>query len=266
MKSAQTSVSKCIFCDNQGYYHCTECTSSFCQQCRTKHDKLPTTKTHFVTELKKIDSTAFSSFSRCASHKLEFMYFCTQCHILICGKCVTTEHRGHDITDIESVADSCRQRAQKNISELKEAVLNLSKAVAQMKENYEKSIKKKSESTMVEINQTAEKITKTVSFKTEIKLNEVENQVHIEKEEFQYDLAKMERIYKQQNTTCECLERLMTVSHDITFITSYEILKGDIHDISDICKERRQEQVYTFDKKVFVKEVVNAIVSDFEMR
>lgn len=105
-----------------------------------------------------------------------------------------------------------------------------------MKENYEQSIKKKSESTMADINKAAEKITKTVSFKTEIKLNEVENQVHIEKEEFQYDLAKMERIYEQQNTTCECLERLMTVSHDITCITSYEILKGDIHDISDLCK------------------------------
>lgn len=266
MKAAQTSVQKCIFCDNQGIYHCIECKSAFCQQCRTKHDRLPTTKTHTITYLKKIGHSAISSIAICVSHKSEFIYFCTQCHVLICGKCVTTEHRGHDITDIEPVADGCRKRAEKNISELKVSVLRLSKAVAQMKENYEQSIKNKSESTMAEINEAAEKIAKTVSFKTEIKLNEVENQVDIEKEEFQYDLANMERIYEKQNTTCESLERLMNVPHDITFITSYEILKGDIHDISDFCKERRQDKEYTFDKKVFVQEVVNAIVSDFEMR
>lgn len=58
MKAALTSVKKGIFFDNLGIYNCTECKSAFCQQCRTKHDRLPTTKTHTITDLKKIAPSA----------------------------------------------------------------------------------------------------------------------------------------------------------------------------------------------------------------
>ncbi|CAG2244434.1 unnamed protein product [Mytilus edulis] len=225
MKSAQTSITKCIFCDNPGIYHCTECKSAFCQHCRIKHDKLPIRKTHSVTDLKEIDPSAFSSNAMCLSHKSEFIYFCTRCHVLICGRCVTTEHKGHDITDIKTVADGYRRTAENNISELKVAVTKLSNAVGQMTEIDKPIIKRTSESKMAEINAAVNKITKAVSFTQENKLDEEQSQFDMEMEEFQYDLNNKERIYKHQKNICESLVRLMHVSHDITFITSYETLK-----------------------------------------
>ncbi|XP_063411134.1 uncharacterized protein LOC134694068 [Mytilus trossulus] len=109
------------------------------------------------------------------------------------------------------------------------------------------------------------KITKAVSLTKDYKLDEEQSQFDMEMEDFQYDLKNKERIYEQQKNIYVSLERLMSVSHDITFITSYETLKRDIHDISDLLGERGKEKVYKFDQKVFVQEVVNAIVADFQM-
>ncbi|XP_071149822.1 uncharacterized protein [Mytilus edulis] len=265
MKAAQSSVTKCIFCNNPGIYHCTECTSAFCQECRTKHDKLPTTKNHTVTDLKKFDPSAFSTNAMCVLHKSEFIYFCTRCHILICGKCVTTEHKGHDITDIKTIANDYRRRAEGNISDLKVEVTMLSTVVGHMTKIEKPTIKRTSETAVAEIGETVVKITKAVSFTKEKKLDDVHSQLDMEMEEFQYDLKNKERIYEHQKNICESLERLMHVSHDITFITSYETLKRDIYDINDFVGEREQKQVYKFDKKGFVQEAVNAIVSGFDM-
>lgn len=245
MKAAQTSVTKCIFCNNPGIYHCIECTSAFCQQCRTKHDKLPTTKNHTVTDLKNMNPSAFLTEAKCVLHKSEFIYFCEKCHVLICGKCVTTEHKGHDITDIKTVADNYRRSVEGNISDLKIEVTKLSKVVGQMKEIEKPTIKKTSEIALAEVDAAVKKITDTVSFKKENTLYEVQNQLDIEMEEFQYDLKNKERIYEHQKNICESLERLMHVSHDITFITSYETLKRDIYDISDLLGERENKNKYT---------------------
>ncbi|XP_063412511.1 RING finger domain and kelch repeat-containing protein DDB_G0271372-like [Mytilus trossulus] len=209
--------------------------------------------------------SAFLTEAKCVLHKSEFIYFCTKCHVLICGKCVTTEHKGHDITDIKTVADNYRRSAEGNISDLKVAVTKLSKVVGQMKEIEKPTIKRTSDSAVAEVDASVKKITDIVSFKKENTLYEVQNQLDIEIEEFQYDLKNKERMYEHQNNICESLQRLVHVSHDITFITSYETLKRDIHDISDLVGERGHEQMYKFDKKGFVQEVVNAIVSNFEM-
>ncbi|CAG2245220.1 unnamed protein product [Mytilus edulis] len=266
MKAAQASVTKCIFCDNPGVYHCTECKSAFCQECRTNHDKLPTAKNHTVTDLKKTDPSDFSTNAMCVLHKSEFIYFCTRCHVLICGKCVTTEHKGHDITDIKTVANDYRRRAEENISDLKLEVTKLSTVVEHMTKYEKPTIKIISETALAEIDAAAQKITKAVFSTKDNKIDEVQSQLDIETEEFQYDLKNKERIYEHQKTIYESLERLMSVSHDITFITSYDTLKRDIHDISDYVGPRGNEKLYKFDKKGFVQEVVTAIVSDFEMR
>lgn len=142
----------------------------------------------------------------------------------------------------------------------------MSTIVEQMKEIEKPTMKRTSETAESEIGETVVKITKAVSFTKEKKLDDVHSQLDMEMEEFQYNLKNKERIYEQQNNICESLERLMHVSHDITFITSYETLKRDIYDINDYVGEREQKQVYTFDKKEFVQEAVNAIVSGFEMR
>lgn len=266
MTGAQTTITKCIFCDNDGIYYCNECKSAFCQQCRKNHDKLPTIKNHTVTDMNNVDHSAFSSSPICLFHKSEFIYYCTKCHVLICGKCVTTEHKGHDISDIKTVADSCRREAEKTISQLKEEVVKVEKVVEKMIETEEPAIISHHDSALTEITQTADKIAKAVNMRTEIKRDEVEDKFQMEKEEFQYKLANKKRVFKQHKETYENFLRLMNVSHDITFITSYETLKRDIIDINDCVDEKPQEQLYEIDKKMLVQEVVNSIVCDFEMR
>lgn len=243
MIAAQTFVTKCIFCDNPGVYHCIECKSAFRQLCRTNHDKLPAVKTHTVTDLKIIDPSAFLTNVICVSHKREFIYFCTQCHFLICSKCVTTDHKSHDITDIKTVADDHRSHAEENISYLKLTDTKMSTIVEQMKEIEKPTMKRTSETAVSGIDEAVKKITKAVSFTKDNKLDEQQSQFDMEMEDFQYDLKNKERIYEQQKNIYESLERWMSVSHDITFITSYTTLKRDIYDINDYVGEREQKQV-----------------------
>ncbi|VDI28103.1 Hypothetical predicted protein [Mytilus galloprovincialis] len=265
ISAAQLHVTKCIFCDSPAVFHCNECVSAFCHQCRVNHDKLPTTHNHTVIDLTKVDPFSLKATTLCLYHKSEFLYYCTQCYHLICGQCVTTDHKGHELTDIKTIANERREKAVKNISELKEEIEKISIRIKQMKEVEQHKIQKSAQSALTDIDETAKKMVKAISLKKEIKLNEIENSMEIEKEDFQYDLANKECVYKQHTASYESLQRLMDVSHDITFITSYETLKRDMLDSCESVEKRQQEPLYGFDKKMFVQEAVNAIVTGFEM-
>ncbi|KAK3085136.1 hypothetical protein FSP39_024966 [Pinctada imbricata] len=141
---AQTAVS-CNLCESEapGEHYCHDCKHTLCSQCELIHSKLPSTKGHKIvlrTQIHDIDTRTLT----CEEHGEDVTYHCEKCKIPICGKCVTTHHRGHELSDLDVLFQRNADILQNYISKMQADVLpGLNKKVEETRKArdcYEKKV------------------------------------------------------------------------------------------------------------------------------
>ena len=128
--SNEKDITKCDLCESyKAIYKCKECTHFMCSLCKSKHDNVPSFKSHLVQKKEDL------SFNFCGPHGAKVTHACLKCGITLCGKCVIFDHVEHsediDCTDsaIKKFKDKMNERRRQIAEKLecltkKETFLN----------------------------------------------------------------------------------------------------------------------------------------------
>ncbi|KAK3083906.1 hypothetical protein FSP39_005110 [Pinctada imbricata] len=141
---AQTAVS-CNVCETEapGEHYCFDCNQNLCSNCETIHRKVASSKNHNVCLRTQIGEK-YSKSLNCTDHGIPVTYHCEKCKAPVCGKCVTDQHKGHEMSDLDVVIQKKSTLLRKYTIKMQEDVLpTLSvrgEEVREGKEKYEKKI------------------------------------------------------------------------------------------------------------------------------
>ena len=114
-------IVRCQLCSNPVEHYCKICHVDLCSNCISTHmaDK---SKRHEVVDF--INRKEGPVLPGCKYHvKTLCEMYCNDCQEPTCVLCVTTRHKKHDITDINSILENLKQRIISDIEELKNAII-----------------------------------------------------------------------------------------------------------------------------------------------
>ncbi|XP_063414872.1 E3 ubiquitin-protein ligase TRIM33-like [Mytilus trossulus] len=264
---AQTSTSKCSLCSvNNGIYFCYECRKALCKPCKIPHDNIPASKNHTVKDLKCVDLTAFQNISNCKAHNTDFSFYCTQCKVMICGKCVTTIHKGHEFSDIDQIAGEVRGEAGRQLVKMKDKLAKSSMIIEKIKKNHLPEIKNEAKCISKEIKLSIKEVHQIIDSKGDVKITEVEDFETLETDQLRMDLANRQHAHYRFSSLHSTLEQLINEHHAFTFLNAYENLKGDFKELQDM--ELGSIEVIRppqFDKQLFMKELIQTLIIKFNI-
>ncbi|XP_077867826.1 E3 ubiquitin-protein ligase TRIM32-like [Saccoglossus kowalevskii] len=153
---------------NVSTHNCADCVMNFCNACINVHNKMPLTQHHGVMEIADIEKVneknvlAFTSEVYCTLHKDKLVeLYCNACKATICHICLRSEHRRHDVIDLQSAADVFKALASNHIDILRERVqaaeksntdlLVHSKELADQRAQQESQLKTHTEATIEQV-------------------------------------------------------------------------------------------------------------------
>ena len=121
---AQTIVI-CELCDNSNpvRWSCVNCLENLCHSCKIVHERGKLNKHHEVvskSDHNRLQGTK-SLESQCELHSDICTFYCSDCNDILCTKCVTGNHSGHALKEIEIV----HQERHKVISDTVKEIHNL---------------------------------------------------------------------------------------------------------------------------------------------
>ena len=109
-------------CDSCGkdpaIVYCTECTDLLCKQCWDAHQMVRLTRTHYSFTLEEAHSMSQDSLAKmipsssctCQDHTDQQLdFYCQQCAIPICVKCIVINHKEHPVSEVSKQADKNKQ-------------------------------------------------------------------------------------------------------------------------------------------------------------
>ncbi|XP_076076405.1 uncharacterized protein LOC143047263 isoform X2 [Mytilus galloprovincialis] len=259
---AQISTKRCDLCtENNGVFCCYECQHALCDLCRHKHDKIPSTRGHSVTDIQNVDLATFNTRSQCVSHEREFIFYCVKCCDLICSKCVTSTHKDHTFSEIVEMVLKERELAEITLSELKVKMENNSSLKENVRCNHLDRLSKESKHVIEDIESTYQVLQLFVESKKTIKITEIEDNEKLERQNLESFLQDIDHVNKHISRTCSELENILSEKHDLTFFTSFKTIQKDINHIDNVPESPKFPEVERFDKRVFYKEVADFIQS-----
>lgn len=264
---AQMSVKKCELCtDKCGVFYCYECQHALCDLCRPKHDKIPATRGHTVTEFQNVDLATFNIRSQCASHERELHFYCIKCSDLICRKCVTSTHKKHPFSEIAEMVTKERDHAGKALPELKDKIERISNVKERVK--CDNLVKLKTDSTKVieDIECSYKELTLFIKSKKDIQIIEIEDNEKLECENLESFLQNIGHINKNYSRVTLELENISSEKHDVTFFVCYKTLREDIKNLNNVPEPPKIIKIKRFDKRMFYKEIVDFIQSKVDGR
>ncbi|KAK3083614.1 hypothetical protein FSP39_000268 [Pinctada imbricata] len=143
LEHAQTAV-PCDACEDEtpGEYYCIECKHTLCPPCEKLHRKF--TKGHNVvlrTQVGDIDTTILT----CTDHGDQASFHCEKCNVPVCGKCITGEHRGHEMSDLTELFDRKKKVLQNDITRMEESLCKFKKEREEIiaeKEKYDSKVRR----------------------------------------------------------------------------------------------------------------------------
>ena len=117
------SVVHCDVCETEGGDHyCTVCRQTLCDGCEKVHKKVASSKDHEVVLRCQMASAVASS--SCSQHPDRTVSLqCERCHILVCIKCVTSEHHGHPMVDLSKIYQIEKENVERDIREMEEKTI-----------------------------------------------------------------------------------------------------------------------------------------------
>ena len=186
---------KCGNCDKRSAksFYCFQCLAFWCNDCITVHNLLRGYKQHRVLALTDMrhediaDVLNGPTFCQKKYHeKEELKFFCKDCVLAVCNKCVTTLHNGHGLVELEEAANDRKLEITSSIATLKKKVSEKRNRITELIENC------------IEIQERTASVKRQVQIhcKNMIQLIEIKEQDMLAEVEFQAEQL-LERIGKQ---------------------------------------------------------------------
>ncbi|XP_071127679.1 uncharacterized protein [Mytilus edulis] len=256
--SAQASTSTCVFCDNRGIFFCYDCKSAFCKPCRDTHDKPLPSKKHTVIDLNCVNPSAVKLM--CEFHKSEYTFYCIKCNTLVCNTCITSDHKEHGLSGIIEKSDEIKRLAKSKLSDMKDQLQSISKLAEKTKMVNIPELDEESGDAIARIRHVSKDLQKLIETKTDIKVNEVEDETQWKKEELQSAWKNKERIHRKQTAVYESLKTLLSEEHAVSFLVSYQTLKRDMCDLTSEAKDVIEPyHIEAPDLKGFLDETIHSL-------
>ncbi|XP_063409438.1 E3 ubiquitin-protein ligase TRIM71-like isoform X2 [Mytilus trossulus] len=265
---AQASAQKCYICTekNSGFY-CYECQHALCAVCRERHDKVPSLSGHTIADINVIDlSNVQSNKYRCKTHEKDFSYYCAKCSDLICGKCVTSSHKGHSFSDISEIVSEKRETAQTALHTLKSKIEVISSVEDIVRGKHVEKLHAYSQEVITDITSTFKELHTFIKSKEDIKKTEVEDNERIEQQNIELFLKNTCRIHDRYDKEFTALQNILCEKHDITFYKFYNAIDKDITFLDNIPKEPTLPCVRSLDKTMLYTEILEYIQSKTDTR
>jgi hypothetical protein len=97
-----------------------QCQQYFCGTCKAQHNRQNVSRNH---EFQSGENIVQEVKLRCEEHKEDFIFRCDKCKVYICMRCVTGEHKGHDMSNmkdsISSLSTTFRQEMHMELDVMK---------------------------------------------------------------------------------------------------------------------------------------------------
>lgn len=264
---AQISSKNCELCnENNGTFYCYECQHALCDLCRRKHDKIPSTRGHTVTDIQNVDLATFNIRSQCISHEREFLFYCVKCSDLICSKCVTTTHKDHAVSEIAEMILNEREQATNTLPEIKAKIEDISALKENVTCNHLDRLTKDSKHVIEDIGSTYQELRRFIESKKDIRITEIEDNEKLERQNLESFLQNIGHVTKHFSRTFLELENILSEKHNITFFTGYKTLQSDIKHLDNVPEPPTIVEVKRFDKHMFYKDIVDYIQSKVDDR
>ncbi|KAK3083171.1 hypothetical protein FSP39_015672 [Pinctada imbricata] len=121
LEQAQKPV-PCDVCEEEipGTYYCINCKKTLCEECEKFHKKF--TSDHNVVLRSKVGDID-ELILMCSDHDKKATFHCEVCNIPVCGKCVTGEHQGHKMADLDETINRKKKILQSDVDEIKKDIL-----------------------------------------------------------------------------------------------------------------------------------------------
>ena len=152
-----------------------------------------------ISELKASGPSIIAETVHCPKHKgEEIKLYCNTCRATICRDCTIVDHRQHDFSFVEDVAEAKKSELKKLLDEVKERKIEVSKGLTNVIER-EESVTARNESTVADIKKYFENLGKIL----DVKKNELvekatilkdskQKQLHAQREQLEITLASCE--------------------------------------------------------------------------
>lgn len=263
---AQISTQICRLCkENSGVFYCYECQHALCKICRERHDLIPATRGHTITNFSNIDLAVFSKKSKCSTHNKEFLFFCVKCNELICSNCVISTHKDHSFSGISEAVAEEREQAKRHLTDLRSKI-ETTPSIQDKVRSYIDQLPADSKKCIETIQSVSKDLQTFIETRKNIKITEVEDneffalQTH---ESFIKDAKMSYRRYKQ--ITSE-LENLLSEKHDPTFHSCFGVIKIDMQNLADVPAEPSLTPVQSFENKMLYKDIIEYMKSKVDGR
>ncbi|CAG2214395.1 CNBP [Mytilus edulis] len=253
---AQISTQICRMCsESNGVFYCYECQHALCTICRERHDMIPATRGHTLTNTSTIDIAVLSKKSICLNHDKEFLFFCVKCSVFICSTCVISIHKDHSFSGISETVSEEREKAKLQITDLKakiEPISSIQDKVRRFTDQLHKDSKKGIET----IDTVSKDLQTFIEARKTIQTTEVEDNKTWEQQRYTSFMQNINQIHKQYMQIISELESLLYEKHDITFHSCYGVINTDIQNLSDVPCIPSLPHGPSFENKELYKEIL----------
>ena len=215
--------------ENPSTNRCVDCAMDLCTTCTRVHRKMPVTRHHRIMTVKEFEKAKLRDKSialpavHCTSHKDKLTeIYCEKCQVPICHLCLGSNHKGHDVVDLQGAADKFCKMATNQIkllktkqSEAKQSKRSATKQSEELTKQHlqrQQQIKKHSQETI-------EKLTKLIK---------QQESSHLSKLKTDYDKMKEEinREMQQYATTVELLTSTITfINNLLQYSSAAQLMK-----------------------------------------
>lgn len=265
---AQVSTQQCLLCDkNNGAYYCYECQSALCLECSLKHGKIPALKSHTVADINSKDLSISNKKCQCITHEKDFQFYCVKCEDLICSQCVTSTHYTHHFSEIPDIVLMEREKANKNIQELK---LNIDK-ISSLKEratvkHHKHQLYAKCTQCIGHIETVSKEIMSFIESKKSIKATKIENTAKNEQQNLEAFIRSTDSVQMSYAHILSELENILLEKNDVKFHTLYRSIQSNIQSLENIPEEPALARVPIFEDIFLYKDVMEFMESKIDTR
>lgn len=263
---AQISTQICRMCsESNGVFYCYECQHALCTICRERHDMIPATRGHTLTNTSTIDIAVLSKKSICLNHDKEFLFFCVKCSVFICSTCVISIHKDHSFSGISETVSEEREKAKLQITDLKAKIEPIS-SIQDKVRCFTDQLHKDSKKGIETIDTVSKDLQTFIEARKTIQTTEVEDNKTWEQQRYTSFMQNINQIHKQYMQIISELESLLYEKHDITFHSCYGVINTDIQNLSDVPCIPSLPHGPSFENKELYKEILAHMESKVDDR
>ncbi|CAC5403709.1 CNBP [Mytilus coruscus] len=253
---AQISTQICRMCsESNGVFYCYECQHALCTICRERHDMIPATRGHTITNTSTIDLAVLSKKSQCLKHDKEFLFFCVKCSVFICSTCVISTHKDHSFSGISETVSEEREKAKLQITDLRAKIEPIS-CIQDKVRCYTDQLHVDSKKCIETINNVSKDLQTFIETRKNIKTTEVEDNETWEQQSYKSFMKNIKQINKQYTQIISELESLLSEKHDITFHSCYGVINTDIQNLVNVPTVPTLAPVPSFENKMLYQEII----------